>query len=363
MKFAICCMQIVYTLIKVFPEREKVVMISRQSNTITLDFRLLKKTIQKNAPDVDIVVLTKKLEGNLIMKMTYALHMIMQMYHMATAKVVVLDGYCIAASVLDHRPGLRIVQIWHALSAVKCFGYQSLDKAEGSSSVVARTMKMHQNYDYVFCASRKTAAFFSEAFCVPMEKFEILGMPRVDYISDKHDRNDEILSEYPEFGGKETILYIPTFRTGEDLAWHDFVQEVDFNKYNLIISAHPLDSANIDQEYLVDKKYSTYDLMKFADYIITDYSAVSIEASILDKPILFYVYDYDKYKVTRGLNIDLFTELPSETRTDLREIMKIINNKSYSGEELRKFKTNYVETLGFSNTESISQRIIEMIRE
>ena len=56
---------------------------------------------------------------------------------------------------------------------------------------------------------------------------------------------------------------------------------------------------------VVDKKYNTFDLLRIADYIITDYSAVAFEASILNKPIYFYVYDIEDYKKTRGLNIDL----------------------------------------------------------
>ena len=35
--------------------------------------------------------------------------------------------------------------------------------------------------------------------------------------------------------------------------------------------------------------------MIMADVIISDYSSLPIEASLLDKPTLFYVYDEHKY--------------------------------------------------------------------
>ena len=73
--------------------------------------------------------------------------MLTQMYHIATSKVVVLDGYCIAASVLNHKPDTKIVQMWHALGTIKKFGYQVLGTEEGSDPDVARIMRMHKNYD------------------------------------------------------------------------------------------------------------------------------------------------------------------------------------------------------------------------
>ena len=363
MKVAILCMQIVYSIIKLMPVKRKVVFISRQANSPTLDFRLLAEKMHEMDPDTEVVILAKKLEGGIIAMLGYVFHMLQQMYHMATAKVVVVDGYCIAASVLTHKRGLKIVQIWHALSAVKCFGYQALDKAEGSSSIVAKTMKMHNNYDYVFCASHKTAEYFSKAFNTPLEKFEILGMPRVDYIAAKPDRNEEIYEEYPHFKDRETILYIPTFRKDEPLQWYEFRDVVDHDKYNVIIKAHPLDAADVDSRFVVDRKYGTYDLMKFADYIITDYSAVSVEASILNKPVLFYLYDYENYKETRGINIDPFEEVPSATSKSLKDIVSIIEAGTWSKVEMENFRNNYVETLGYSNSEKIAKRIIELIQE
>ena len=49
---------------------------------------------------------------------------------------------------------------------------------------------------------------------------------------------------------------------------------------------------------------STYpavnDLMIAADLLITDYSAIAFDFSILCKPILCYTYDYEDYLVKRG---------------------------------------------------------------
>lgn len=357
------CMQISYCVFKLFPKECKVVYISRQSDDIPLDFCLLYKKIEQIDHRIKQVVLTKKIDRGIIGKLKYVGHMFTQMYHISTSKAVVLDGYCITASVLKHKVGTNIIQLWHALGAIKCFGYQTLDRPEGRISDLAKSMKMHANYNYVICASRETAKVFSEAFNTPEDNFRILGMPRVDYITGEPDKNQSILEKHPEYKGKKTILYIPTFRKNSTLVLQDLIGSVDVEKYNLLIKPHPLDRTIIEQQFSIEEEYSTYDLMKFADYIITDYSATAIEASLLDKPILFYLYDYDQYVDDRGLNIDPFKEMPKATSCDVRDLINIIEKNQYDYNELQDFRNKYVETAGFSNTEKIAELIVSLVND
>ena len=44
------------------------------------------------------------------------------------------------------------MQIWHSIGTLKQFGWQILHRKEGSNPVIAKTLKMHQNYDVVYCA-------------------------------------------------------------------------------------------------------------------------------------------------------------------------------------------------------------------
>lgn len=59
-----------------------------------------------------------------------------------------------------------------------------------------------------------------------------------------------------------------------------------------------------------EKNFSTLEMMMVADYIICDYSAVIFEASLLKKPIFFYVFDYEKYCDNRDFYIDYMKEMP-----------------------------------------------------
>lgn len=339
-----------------FKTKYKITYISRQSNTPSIDLILLNTRMKEIDSHIIQIMLTKKIGKGIFEKIKYAIHILVQMYHIATSKVVLVDTYVIPVSVLKHKKGLKIIQIWHALGAIKKFGYQVIGKQEGSSETVALAMKMHNNYDIVTCASEVTAEFYSEAFNVNLEKIKVLGMPRVDHILGEN-KNDEIIQRNPNYIGKKTILYIPTFRKNSTIDLTDMLQNIDTSKYNLIIKLHPLDNTVVDEKYVVKGSFSTYDLMKFADYIITDYSASAIEASLLQKPIFLYVYDIDKYNETRGLNVNLTEELKSSTYKDIKSILSAIENDNYNYQELIDFRNKYVQTYNENNTDNICNLI------
>ena len=118
----------IYTVFKCFKTKNKITFLSRQSNEISIDFRMLCDEIKRQDSTVKQVVLAKKIEKGILNKLKYAIHMVVQMYHVATSKVVVIDGYQIVVSVLKHKKQLKVVQIWHALGSLKKFGYSVIGK-------------------------------------------------------------------------------------------------------------------------------------------------------------------------------------------------------------------------------------------
>ena len=90
---------------------------------------------------------------------------------------------------------------------------------------------------------------------------------------------------------------------------------------------------------------------------------ISIEASILNKPIFFYVYDYDYYQKSRGFNIDVFQEMPEMTSKNAGEIVQWIEAGDYNYGRLGCFREKYVETLDFCNTERITEELLTLAKE
>ena len=104
-------LNVIYLLFKCFRRRKQITLISRESNNITTDFKLLSEELKKELPDYKIVVLCKKMDNKLL----YAFHMLKQMYHISRSKVVILDTYCYLISNLKHKKDLVVIQIWHAI--------------------------------------------------------------------------------------------------------------------------------------------------------------------------------------------------------------------------------------------------------
>lgn len=358
-------MSFVYFFIKFFPiQKNKIIMLSRQSNDINIDFKMLLDEFSNQDKNIKVKVLCKEVPKNIIGRIKYCFFLIICLYHISTSKVCIIDGYSIPISCLKHKKDLKIIQIWHSLGAIKQFGKQVIGKKEGSKSEISKIMKMHQNYDYVLCASDATREFYKQGFGVDESKILKLGMPRIDYLLGKDEKINKkienLYKDYPNLKEKKTILYVPTFRQGKSVHIYDLINSVNTDEYNLIIKLHPLDKTIVDSKYTINNKYSTFDLLKIADYVITDYSALSLETSILDnKQLYFYLYDIEDYKMDRGLNVNLREEMPNYTFSNVDDIIKNIQEDNYNFEELKKFRDKYVQTVDTNN----SKRIVEFTKK
>ena len=102
-------LKFIYFFLKLFPIRNKIIFVSRQSNKPSLDFLMLSSKIKELDKDVEIVFVIKKTNKTVIdvLKSTFVLFR--QMYHMATSKVCITDGYNITISVLKNKKRLKIV--------------------------------------------------------------------------------------------------------------------------------------------------------------------------------------------------------------------------------------------------------------
>ena len=88
--------------------------------------------------------------------------------------------------------------------------------------------------------------------------------------------------------------------------------------------------------------------MKISDILISDYSSIMIDYSVIERPIFSYTYDLKEYKEKRGLYVDLKKELPNGICETEDELLKEILNCDFElqKEKTRKFKEKYVENDG-----------------
>lgn len=366
-KFGIFFINIIYFFIKLFPTKHKITFISRQKNVESIDIRLLCDDLKKKDSSLKTIVLCKKLDNGFVNKISYIFHMFVQMFHIATSKVVVLDSYCICISILKHKNSLKVIQMWHAMGAFKKFGYSILDQKEGSSNKLAKLMGMHKNYDYVFTSSLKCLDSFAEAFNVEKDKMVIMPLPCVDLLTNSKAINKsrkKVLAKYKDINKKKVILYAPTFRKNYDMTddINKLIDEIDFEKFNLIIKLHPLSNVIInDKRVIFDNDFSTIDMAIISDYVITDYSAVVFEVALLNKPLFFYTFDKKTYIDERNFYIDFDKEMPGVISDNPRDIISAIEENKYNLNKVKKFAFENVSEVRGGYTNNVSKFIIELL--
>ena len=359
-KTAIIVLRAVYFFFKLFLKpAKKITLLSRQSNTPSDDFLLLRDAVIQQNPDIKVKIIAKKIPDGIFKKAGYGFSVFSQMYHIATSRVIVIDGYSIAVSVLKHKSNQKVVQIWHALNIVKKFGYATLGKPWGRNRQIAEIMCMHKNYDYFVACSENSAKVLAECFNMPSEKAVLLPLPRIDYILNSPDKRNEIENAYPDIFKKPILLYAPTFRGNKvDLSWCE--KAVDFEKYNVVVKLHPSDTFGCDCEnpnILIDRKFTSFDWIKVCDSVITDYSGMGFEAMLLNKKVYFYLYDYDEYTKNNGLAINLWDEPIKQNVTKTADGLKAVLEKEYDFAGAEKYKEKYLSV----GTKDCALRLAEFI--
>ena len=355
-------LNILYFPFKFLKKQKKILFLSRQSNNIPLEYELLIADLKKRDSLIKIKVITKKLEKNFTSLIGNFFLLFKQMYHLATSKVVITNGYSVPVSVLKHDKDLIVIQMWHANGIIKKIGLQTLDKRSKKDKKLALKMNMHKNYDYVISSSKRTSLVFSKAFGVKLNKILNYGTPILDYIYYKNNYKEKEIKNKYNLNDKKIIVYLPTYRKDE-IDYKKIVNQIDFDKYQLVIKKHPVDHSEIDaQNIIVIKEYIAEDIISIADYVISDYSNVVFESLLSRKKTYCYIYDYEKYRKEFGFNIDLKKEFSKFSFLEFSDIMKEIENDNYDYKEAQRFLNKYIENFDGRSIDRINNFLLKLLK-
>ena len=356
------CFNILYSFMKLFGMKNKIVFCSRQSDDLSIDYKLLQEEIKKRYPDVKIVNILKRFQDKRDGVFSFFWALLRSTYHISTSKVCVLDGYWPIACILDHRPELKIVQIWHSVGKIKKSGYQTLDTEYGRSRKSAELLCMHKKYDYIISGGKAWNQFYCESFNVDERVLRSYGLPRLDHLITQQDEyRKKVLEVYPEFKEKKVVLYAPTFRKNQPVDWRPLAEQFEGKgEYAFLCKFHPNDTAVVDLDWVYTcPEFSSLELMCISDYLITDYSSLALEGAAVDRKIYYYVYDYEEYLDKNGVNMDVSKMMPTCTFKQPDELFKAIDSGQYDMEQLAEYKKKYLpEKLGHA-----TELIVDLIGE
>ncbi|PFN80571.1 CDP-glycerol--glycerophosphate glycerophosphotransferase [Bacillus sp. AFS076308] len=374
--------KVVFTLLKMFPQQKKVsFVISFEENAIHLY-----RQLRKDNPSLEIVLLCassvteefkKEINAPIIPFETRSIRdWVASLYHLATSKVVIIDNYYGFLSVVNFKKDVECIQIWHAAGALKTFGLKDHSITNRSQAAKRRFQQVYDQFDKIVVGSEEMAAIFSEAFNAPMQRMLRTGIPRTDFFYDQDTMQDiraSIYKKYPLLVGKKLILYAPTYRDGQldnneihlDLKK---MQQALQDEYVLLIKLHPaVKTINHYQEqypnFVAD--FSAYkrvnELLLVADYLITDYSSLPFEYSLLTKPMIFFPYDLENYRKERGLVHNYETMVPGPVVQDTDQLIKVIEANQFDHQSIKEFSVRWNQYSKGNSSENLVQYIQSLV--
>jgi CDP-glycerol glycerophosphotransferase len=272
------------------------------------------------------------------------------------------------------RKGQKYIQCWHG-TPLKRLGLDVKASAYATSSLKGMYFSYladSRRYDHFISPSSYASERFCSSFGIDSDKIIEQGYPRNDALI--NDVNNLAKLKYIKLTlgiepSKKVILYAPTWRDNQysketasfyfnnPLENETFLGEFD-DSYVFLFRGHYFsDSIETSSRFIDVSNYNDVnDLYLIADALITDYSSVFFDYSVLNRPIFFFMYDREVYeKEVRGFYIDIDQDLPGQIFYDshsLSDALKsnvIVNHNSFN-ERFNPFED------GFSTT-----RVIEKI--
>ena len=230
------------------------------------------------------------------------------------------------------RKGQIYLQCWHG-TPLKRLGYDILESDNAMNSLNEIKEKYRtdaERFAYILSPSPFATDKFATAWNLnetgQRDKIIEEGYPRNDRLAVATEEERARLRKQFGVEGKKVILYAPTWRDNQHTSGQGYTYktEVDFDKlqrelgdeYVILFRAHYLVANSFDFErykgFVTD--VSSYgdinDLYIAADILVTDYSSVFFDFSILERPVIFYMYDLEHYaNEMRGFYLSL-DELP-----------------------------------------------------
>lgn len=367
--------KVVFSICNLFPQKNKTVFVtSFGDNALYVIQELEKQTDEK------IVILhTKQCKTRfnnhsrrtiILFELSQPFQWIRSIYHLATSPRIFIDNYFGFLAVTNFKPNVICTQLWHAAGAIKQFGLKDPSNHSRSKKAIDRFKKVYQNFDYVVVGSEKMVDIFEQSFGLPSDRMLRTGIPRTDFFfdSDAIDQAKQMLQEqYPVIQHKKVLLYAPTYRDQElDISHIELdIKQMYYelkDDYVLFLRLHPAVSYQLPatySEFIYDVTHieNVNHLLIVTDILITDYSSIPFEYSLLRKPMIFFAYDLENYKKERGFWESYENLAPGPIVDNTTDLIQVVKSGLFDLTQVNDYADLWNE---YSNGQS-SKKLIEAL--
>lgn len=266
--------------------------------------------------------------------------------------------YCTSlADVNEYNIGNAVlINLWHGVPLKKIMYDDKINSTHTTikSYLWSILTAIPYRKKYISATSETFAKIYSKAFRVDRDQILLWGQPRNDcFFNNMLKKKQYATVEY-----NRIVLYMPTHRNEGKVEMKlesifDLEKlEMFCAKHNLlfIIKKHYYHCGEITDlthyPHIIDftqDYYDTQELLFNADMLITDYSSCYIDYLLLDRPIIFYAYDYDSYlKNDREMYFDYFNITPGPKVFDFKALIEkmayLVNESTEWIEQYRNIK-------------------------
>lgn len=281
---------------------------------------------------------------------------------------------------LTKRAGTTYIQTWHG-SALKRMGFhEPRTKAQGKAGQ-DRFQAAVDRFDHFLIRSEHDARTLAKGFRLRDEVLERTGYPRNDALVEAHRAEVQsgervrgpLAAELGIDPDKRVLLYAPTFRAGVDGAVENFAFPFDVEEFAdrlgerfvLLVRTHYLNSVSLPPSVAgrvidVSRHHDITPLLALADGLITDYSSVMFDYAVLDRPMLFFAYDYEAYSTDiRGTYFDLKEKAPGPVVATADELMQAVSAFDEADAKYAEARQRFLTEFGEYDRGDAARQIVE----
>jgi CDP-glycerol glycerophosphotransferase len=205
------------------------------------------------------------------------------------------------------------------------------------------------------------------------------GYPRNDALVDRgvsiSKEVDALRARLRMPEGRKVVLYAPTFRQEPDGRPAAFALALDIERFVrefgdthvLLLRTHYLNSAGLPPDASevvrdVSHQADVTQLMLLADVLVTDYSSIMFDFALLDRPMIFYTYDFDQYvNERRGAYFDLAEEAPGPLVHDQDALFDALRDADDDSDRFAARRRRFVEKFGEYDTGNAAKAIVDTV--
>jgi CDP-glycerol glycerophosphotransferase len=324
----------IYKIIRPFFKEEYLIIAGFKARYLTGNNQYLFSYLENNEPNFKYFFYTKDKEVYRMLNSIYK-GKILYTYHLSTfikilkSKVIIITSGYDDLSPYPLIKSKSVINIWHGIP-IKKVGFPA------EKSAVKQFVKFTNTLDYFSVSADFDGEIIKSAFRISNDKVFISGLCKNDFIN--ISQKDIITNNL--YLQKKVIIYAPTFRdVGMKILRFDKLFPIDklnallekYDAYFLYRSHFNTEESKAVEGYDRIKSASSREfldpqpLLFHSDIMITDYSGIYFDYLLINKPIIFYNYDYEEYTKKRDFLYSYEENTPGpkvQTQYDLMEAIE-----------------------------------------